>query len=231
MAGALEALAPTGAVLAGGHSSEGAELAFGLTVNGLVDGGQYWRKGGLQPGDALVLTKALGTGTLFAADMRQQAKGRWIDGAIASMLQSNYAAALCLREFDASACTDVTGFGLLGHLVEMTRAAGVDAHVDMAAVPLLDGATETVAAGILSSLQPQNLRLRRAVRDLESAARHPQYPLLFDPQTAGGLLAGVPAERAQACVARLKEMGYGTAAVVGRIEQRGEALEPIVLTG
>ena len=231
MAGALEALAPTGAVLAGGHSSEGAELAFGLTVNGLVDGDQYWRKGGLQPGDALVLTKALGTGTLFAADMRQQAKGRWIDGAIASMLQSNYAAALCLREFDASACTDVTGFGLLGHLVEMTRAAGVDAHVDMAAVPLLDGATETVAAGILSSLQPQNLRLRRAVRDLESAARHPQYPLLFDPQTAGGLLAGVPAERAQACVARLKEMGYGTAAVVGRIEQRGEALEPIVLTG
>ena len=230
LVGALEALRPTGAVLAGGHSSEGAELAFGLTVNGLADRDQFWRKSGLQPGDALVLTKALGTGTLFAADMRQQAKGRWIDGAIASMLQSNYPAALCLREYAASACTDVTGFGLLGHLVEMTRAAGVDARLEMGALPLLDGAPETVAAGILSSLQPQNLRLRRAVRDFESAARHPRYPLLFDPQTAGGLLAGIPAERAQACVARLRELGYQTAAVIGHVEPRSEAEEPIALT-
>jgi selenide,water dikinase len=230
MVGALEALAPTGAVLVGGHSSEGAELAFGLAVNGLAARDQVWRKGGLQPGDVLVLTKALGTGTLFAADMRRQAKGRWIDGAIASMLQSNQAAALCLRAHGASACTDVTGFGLLGHLLEMTRAAGVDAHIDVEAVPLLDGATETVAAGILSSLQPQNLRLRRAVRDLEAAARHPRYPLLFDPQTAGGLLAGVPAEQAEACVANLRTLEYRAAAVIGRVENRGEALEPIVLS-
>ena len=231
MVGALKALEPTGAVLVGGHSSEGAELAFGLTVNGLVAQDQVWRKGGLQPGDALVLTKALGTGTLFAADMRRKARGRWIDGAIASMLQSNQAAAVCLREHGASACTDVTGFGLLGHLVEMTRAAGVDATVEMEAVPLLDGAAETVAAGILSSLQPQNLRLRRAVRDLERVSRHPRYPLFFDPQTAGGLLAGVPAERAAACVAGLRELGYEAAAIIGYVEPRSEAEEPIALSG
>jgi selenide,water dikinase len=229
LTGALAMLEPTGAVLAGGHSSEGAELAFGLVVNGLVDPAATWRKGGLQPGDALVLTKPIGTGTLFAADMRQRAKGRWVDAAIASMVLSNQAAAECLRRHAATACTDVTGFGLLGHLVEMTRASNVDATLRIEAVPLLDGAEQTVALGILSSLQPQNLRLRRAVRDLEDAARHPRYPLLFDPQTAGGLLAGVPADRASACVAELRSLGYPTAAVIGTIEPRSEAEAPIAI--
>jgi len=109
----------------------------------------------------------------------------------------------------------------------MTRASGVDARVQLAAVPLLDGAAETVAAGILSSLQPQNLRLRRAVRDLEAASRHPLFPLLFDPQTAGGLLAGVPGGEADACVAELRALGYPEAAVIGHIEATGEAAEPI----
>ena len=101
--------------------------------------------------------------------------------------------------------------------------------LEIEAVPLLPGAAETVAAGILSSLQPQNLRLRRAVLDLERAARHPLFPLLFDPQTAGGLLAGVPAEHADACVAELRALGYGPAAVIGRIEATGNAAEPIAI--
>jgi selenide,water dikinase len=229
LAGALATLEPTGAVLVGGHSSEGAELAFGLTVNGLVDPEHAWRKGGLQPGDALVLTKPIGTGTIFAADMRQRAKGRWVDAAIASMVLSNQAAAECLRRHGATACTDVTGFGLLGHLVEMTRASGVDATLKIEAVPLLEGATETVAAGILSSLQPQNLRLRRAVRDLERVGTHPRYPLLFDPQTAGGLLAGMPAQSAAACVAELRALGYAAAAIIGRVDPRSEAEAPIAI--
>jgi selenide,water dikinase len=161
--------------------------------------------------------------------MRQRAKGRWVDAAIASMVLSNQAAAECLRRHGASACTDVTGFGLLGHLVEMTRASNVDATLRIEAVPLLDGAVETVALGILSSLQPQNLRLRRAVRDLEAAATHPRYPLLFDPQTAGGLLAGVPAEGAAACVAELRSLGYAAAAVIGAAEPRSEAEAPIAI--
>ncbi len=229
MQGALKVLDSCGAVLAGGHSSEGAELAFGLTVNGLADPEVMWRKGGLRAGDALVLTKPIGTGTLFAADMRQQAKGRWIHGAIDAMLLTNHGAADCLRRHGATACTDVTGFGLLGHLVEMTRASGVDARVQLTAVPLLDGAAETVAAGILSSLQPQNLRLRRAVRDLEATARHPLFPLLFDPQTAGGLLAGVPGDQADACIAELRDLGYPEATVIGHIAASGEAAEPILV--
>jgi selenide,water dikinase len=229
LAGALSILEPTGAVLIGGHSSEGAELAFGLAVNGLVDPELAWRKGGLQAGDALILTKPIGTGTLFAADMRRRAKGRWVEAAIASMRLSSQAAAACLGRHGVRACTDVTGFGLLGHLVEMTRASGVDAVLSLEAVPILDGAAETVAAGILSSLQPQNLRLRRAVRDLERAARHPLFPLLFDPQTAGGLLAGIPAERAGACLAELRALGYGSATIIGRVEASGSAAEPIAI--
>jgi len=229
MSGALEVVAKSGAVLAGGHSSEGAELAFGLTVNGFIAPDRVLRKGGLRPGDALILTKPVGTGTLFAADMRRRAKGRWVDAAIQTMLLSNQAAAECLQDFAVSACTDVTGFGLLGHLIEMTRSAGVDAELSIDDIPILAGAAETVAAGILSSLQPQNLRLRRAVRDLESAARHPRYPLLFDPQTAGGLLAGVPGARAEDCIQALKACGYPETALVGRVLQRSDAAEPIVL--
>jgi len=229
MAGALKVTNETGAVLAGGHSSEGAELAFGLTVNGLISEQQVLRKGGLQPGDVLILTKPIGTGTLFAADMRQRAKGRWIDGAIQSMLHSNAAGAACLQAHGVTACTDVTGFGLLGHLIEMTRAAAVDARIVVDDVPVLAGAQETVAAGILSSLQPQNLRLRRGVRDLERASQHPRFPLLFDPQTAGGLLAGVPSANAEACMAGLREAGYVDTAIIGQVKQRSDAPEPIEL--
>ncbi len=227
MQGALDTLGPTGAVLAGGHSSEGAELAFGLTVNGLIEKDALLRKGGMQPGDVLILTKPIGTGTLFAADMRGKAKGRWIDGAIQSMLQSSQAAAGCLYRHGATACTDVTGFGLLGHLVEMTRASDTDARLGLEAVPVLDGAEQTVAAGILSSLQPQNVRLRRAVRDPGTLASHPRYPLLFDPQTAGGLLASVPAGNAVACIKELHELGYAQAVQIGRVLPRSGEEAPV----
>ena len=227
LAGALHMLEPTGAVLAGGHSSEGAELAFGLSVNGLIDPDKVWRKQGLQPGDAIVLTKPVGTGTLFAAEMRGKAKGRWIDAAIQSMLQSSQTAAECLQRYRATACTDLTGFGIVGHLIEMTRASSVDAVLTMEAIPLLDGALETVKAGVLSSLQPQNLRLRRAIHDIEQIAEHPAFPLLFDPQTAGGLLAGVPNERVSACIDELHEIGYPDAVIIGHIEPLSNQEAPI----
>jgi len=227
MNGALDTLVPTGAVLAGGHSSEGAELAFGLTVNGLIGKEALLRKGGMQPGDLLLLTKPIGTGTLFAADMRGKAKGRWIDGAIQSMLVSNKDAAGSLYRHGATACTDVTGFGLLGHLVEMTRASECDVEIDLEALPLLDGAEQTVAAGILSSLQPQNVRLRRAVRDADALSGHARYPLLFDPQTAGGLLASVPTDRVAACIEELRKLGYSHAVQIGTVKPRTDLDAPV----
>jgi selenide,water dikinase len=231
MSGAIEVLNEAGCALVGGHSGEGSELALGFAINGLIDEGLagVMCKGGMRSGDLLILSKPIGTGTLFAAHARLQAKGRWIDEALASMDRSNRLAARCLREYGATACTDLTGFGLLGHLVEMTRASRVDAEIDLAALPVLDGAAETSAAGILSSLQPANLRLRRALRDQEPARSHPNYALLFDPQTAGGLLASVPAERTSACIAALRSLGYQKAVGIGRVLPTADDLAPIRL--
>ncbi len=229
MQGANELLRDAGCALVGGHTSEGAELSLGFAVNGLADRDAFLRKGGLQPGDALILTKPIGTGTLLAADMRGLARSRWVMGAIRHMTVSNRAAVAILARHGVHAATDVTGFGLLGHLVEMTKASGVDVRLQLAGIPLLDGAAEMAAAGVFSSLQPANVRLRRAIRDLDAAQRLPLYPLLFDPQTAGGLLAGVPAMTAQACVTELRASGYLHAAVVGAVLAPTGALEPVSL--
>jgi selenide, water dikinase len=229
MSGALKVLDEANTALVGGHTSEGAELGLGFAVNGFADRERLMRKGGMRPGDRLILTKPLGTGTLFAADMRLKAKGRWIDAALASMVQSNRDGASCVFAHGASACTDVTGFGLLGHLVEMTKPSQVDVELWLDALPLLDGAMETVRLGIFSSLQPQNVRLRRAVRNVDAFAADARLPLIFDPQTAGGLLASVPGDRADACLDELRRIGYAHAAIVGTVRQRSDALEPIVL--
>ena len=231
MTGALEVLNEANCALVGGHTGEGKELALGFAVNGLIDDdpAKILRKNGMQPGDVLILTKPIGTGTLFAAHARLAAKGRWIDGALKSMVMSNRLGAKCLTEFGATACTDLTGFGLLGHLVEMTRPSGVDAELNLTNLPLLDGAEECVAQGIVSSLQSANVRLRRALRNQEAMVTHPRYPLIFDPQTAGGLLASVPADRVEACIAALRDLGYVRTTAIGKIVAQGEALEPIVL--
>jgi len=229
MAGANEVLREAGCALVGGHTSEGAELALGFAINGLITRAAALRKGGLRPGDALILTKPIGTGTLLAADMRGKAKARWVMAAIAHMIQSNGQAADILRRHGVHAATDVTGFGLIGHLVEMVRASNVDVTVAIDRVPLLDGARETMALGIFSSMQPQNVRLRRAVRELDTVARHPRYPLLFDPQTSGGLLAAVPLGEAERCVAALRAAGYAGADVIGLVSERSGALEPVTL--
>jgi selenide,water dikinase len=224
MGGAISVLNEAGCALVGGHTGEGSELALGFAINGLIDEqlATVLTKGGMRPGEVLILTKPIGTGTLFAAHARLKARGRWIDAALESMQVSNRAAMPCLIAHGVSACTDLTGFGLLGHLVEMTRPSGVDAEIDLDALPLLDGAAECIAAGILSSLQPANVRLRRALRNQEEALSHPTYPLIFDPQTAGGLLASVPAERAEACLADLRELGYPRAACIGQVLVQGE---------
>ena len=231
MGGAIEVLNAAGCALVGGHTGEGHELALGFAINGLIDEKMdgLMRKGGMQPGDVLLLTKPIGTGTLFAAHARHAAKGRWIDAALQSMVQSNQLGAQVLRAHGATACTDLTGFGLLGHLVEMTRPSGVDAELQMSTLPLLDGAVDCVKAGIVSSLQPANVRLRRALRNADEFVHDPRYPLLFDPQTAGGLLASVPTAQAQACVQALQAAGYVHTAIIGRITVQGEALEPVLL--
>jgi selenide,water dikinase len=233
MQGALSVLNEAGCALVGGHTGEGQELALGFAINGLIDEDlrALMRKGAMRPGDALILTKPIGTGTLFAAHARHAARGRWITAALATMQQSNQTASQILRAQGVRACTDVTGFGLIGHLIEMTRPSAVDVTLDLSALPRLAGATECIEGGIASSLQAANLRLRRALRNPEPYLHDPRYALLFDPQTAGGLLASVPADKAAECLRALRQAGYTEAAQIGRVTAATGAAEPITLEG
>jgi len=215
MAGASAVFREACVSLVGGHTGEGAEFALGFSVNGRVDPDRMLRKSGLRAGDRLILTKPVGTGTLLAADLRHRARGRWIAGALEAMLQSNREAVRCVQRHGATACTDVTGFGVAGHLSEMLRASGRGATIFLPALPILDGAGETIASGILSSLQPENLRMRRSISASQDVLSDPRFALLFDPQTSGGLLAGVPEASATGCVSELRALGYVSSAIVG----------------
>jgi len=217
MCGACDILRDAGCGLAGGHTSEGADLSLGFSIHGAAPREKLMKKGGMKPGHKLILTKPVGTGTLFAADMRSKAQGRWVSNALNSMRQPSGVAASTLFEHGATSCTDVTGFGLLGHLVEMCKGSNATAVLDMDAVPILPGALECVELGITSSLQPANVRLARAVANPSQVSTAPRYPLLFDPQTAGGMLASVPSENAEAAVRALRQAGYPHTTVIGEV--------------
>jgi selenide, water dikinase len=229
LSGAVKALNQAQAVLIGGHTTEGADLAFGLSCNGLAYPDRLLRKGGMEPGQVLILTKALGTGTLFAADMQLKAKGRWIEAAIQSMLLSNQAAADCLSKWGAIACTDITGFGLLGHLTEMLRASQVSVELNLDAIPVLDGAASTLQQGIVSSLYSQNLQASRQIQNLDQVSSHPLFPLLFDPQTSGGLLAAIPGDRATGCLTCLQSAGYPDSRIIGNVLPPAPSKLPITI--
>lgn len=227
LSGAIQVLQEAGAVLVGGHTTEGSELAFGLSCNGVVERDRILRKRNLKPDQALILTKPLGTGTLFAADMRLQAKGQWIDGAVESMLQSNQAAAACFIQHQASACTDITGFGLLGHLLEMVKTASVSIDLDLDALPSLPGAMNSLEQGFVSSLHPQNLQASQQVDNCSDAQTHPHWHLLFDPQTSGGLLGAVPADQVLDCLADLQALGYLYSRQVGWVNPAKPLAKPV----
>ncbi|WP_071795789.1 selenide, water dikinase SelD [Natronohydrobacter thiooxidans] len=211
MAGAESVLGPAGAALVGGHSAMGAEMQLGFTLTGLLDG-RALTKSGAQVGDALILTKPLGSGVIMAAEMQWTAPGAVVAGALAAMVEGQAQAADILRH-DAHAMTDVTGFGLAGHLAEMLKPDGLSARIHLAALPLLDGAEALAGHGIASSLAPAN---RAALLGLLDAPHSARAALLIDPQTAGGLLAAVPEARAEALLGQLLEAGY-RAAIVGKV--------------
>ena len=215
LSGVLTVLRENGAWLLGGHTAEGSPMALTLVCNGLAQPGQVMTKGGLHPGEVLILTKALGVGTLYASAMRQLARARWIDTAERSMLRSNQPASRILRAHGVTGCTDVTGFGLAGHLREMLEASQCGAEVSLDSLPLLDGALEATLLGVRSSLYEANAAAPGIAK--APAAGHPHFPLVFDPQTSGGLLAGVPGDQAESCLKALQQGGYPDAAIIGQV--------------
>lgn len=215
LAGAIDVFSACGTKLVGGHTSEGAETSLGFTITGSADAGQVRRKQGHQPGDKLIMTKAIGTGCLFAADMRAQARAPWIAAAVETMCLSNAAAAQCFAQHGARSVTDVTGFGLAGHLYETLGDDPLRALLRIGQLPILSGANELLERGWESSLHAANHRWVAAALHSEDVAA-----ILFDPQTAGPLIASLPADHAADCLAALHSGGYPDAAVVGEIESR-----------
>lgn len=229
MLGCTAALAENECSLIGGHSSETADMTFGLCVNGFAEGDLPLTKHGMRTGDVLILTKPLGTGTLLAADMRYRARHRWIAGALQHMQQSNRAAAKCLLSHGATACTDVTGFGLAGHVLEMLETEQVEVELNLEALPVMDGALETLGIGITSSLHKDNSIAASAIFNSEAFRGDHRLELLFDPQTSGGLVASLPEPQAAACLQDLIAAGYTEACVIGRVAGLNASAPAIIL--
>ncbi len=215
MAAAQAVFAAAGADIVGGHTTMGAELIIGFTVTGLT--ARPLTKSGARPGDALILTKPLGTGTILAAEMLgARLPGFVLGEAVAAALRSMarpLAQDSAILAPLAHAMTDVTGFGLVGHLLEMLEASDLAADLELAALPLLPGAAALAALGHGSSLASAN---RAAALGRLHAPQGAVTDLLFDPQTGGGLLAALPADRAKDAVAALAEAGI-PGAIIGRL--------------
>jgi selenide,water dikinase len=222
LAGAALVFRELGVALAGGHTTEGQELALGFAATGYARVDRLFRKGALKPGDVLVLTKPLGTGALLAAWMRGWCRAGWFEAAVQTMLQSNRAAAELFDAAGVLACTDVTGFGLAGHLLEMLDASRASARLRAHAVPVLPGFDQLAGAGVVSSLQEANSRCGCRI-----ASAKPLEAWLFDPQTSGGLLAGVRPEKVDALLEQLRDSGAVAARAIGEVLPL-ESLEPVI---
>ncbi|UWQ84906.1 selenide, water dikinase SelD [Leisingera caerulea] len=209
MTAATEVMQAAGAAIIGGHTSLGDELTVGFTVTGLCPRPPI-TLAGARPGDALILTKPIGSGVLMAAEMAGDASGEWVAAALEQMSQPQGEAARILQ--GAHAMTDVTGFGLLGHLLGICEASRTGADVFTGQVPLMQGAAELADRGVRSSLLPAN---QAAVPELKTTG---WQELLFDPQTAGGLLAAVAADQAGGLLEHLHAAGYH-AALIGKVTE------------
>ncbi len=218
MSGVLDILTKSGASLVGGHTGEGAELAISIAVQGEVAPERVFRKQLTQPGNRLILTKPIGTGVIFAANMLAQANGKLVDQALSSMLESNKTALDTLKSFDVSGCTDITGFGLLGHAYEMLgkntgQALGIS--IDYREIPLFDGVCELFEKGYFASIAGKNYESLTAL--LSAEVSNQRFPALFDPQTSGGLLFSVPPDQTEDCLKALYQNGVSKARVIGEV--------------
>ncbi len=217
LAGARREFDALGARVVGGHTIVGPRMEVGFTVIGRPIGEQLLRKSGLRAGDALYLTKPLGVGVLLAAHMRAACHAADYERMIESMLQSQAEYARLAVAIGLTACTDITGFGLAGHLLEMLDASRLGATLHLADLPILSGAEQAVANGIESSLFADNLRATSRIMTARDVSVVPKYRLLFDPQTCGGLLLAVPSSKERELASVLNEAQLPAPARVGEV--------------
>ncbi|MDB2444872.1 selenide, water dikinase SelD [Gammaproteobacteria bacterium] len=230
MQGCVAALEENGVTLVGGHTAETSEMQIGLAVNGFASGEALMKKGGMKAGDQLIITKPIGSGTLLAADMRSKAKHVWVKAALNEMLTGNSAASEVFSSISATSCTDITGFGLAGHLVEMIEASETNVEIFLNRIPILNGALECIKNGIFSSLHKSNKASEISITNRDAFKNDKLYELLFDPQTAGGLLASIPNARVDETLKLINEAGYLKAQIIGRVVSESSPLPTIELT-
>jgi selenide,water dikinase len=217
--GAYAKAAEAGCLIVGGHTVDDAEPKFGLSVVGIVEPGKQVTNAGAQPGDALVLTKPLGTGIITTGCKQGKTPKDVLQGAVTTMATLNRAASEAMMKTGVNACTDITGFGLMGHLRSMVMGSRVAAQVYLSAVPILPGTWDLLKQGIAPGGTYRNLH---GVAD--SVGWHPdltdeQQLLLCDAQTSGGLLISVPQVRLEPLLSAMKSAGVPNAAVIGKITE------------
>jgi selenide,water dikinase len=219
MRGGLETLNKYGVTLIGGHSVDSEQIMFGYAVTGVIDPGKIATNAGARPGDVVILTKPIGTGVISSGIKFEKASPEVAAASVATMLTPGKYAAEAMREFEVKGATDVTGYSLLGHAWEMAKASNVTIEIDAGAVPLLDGALELAAAGILTSADKTNREYIGDDIEIDAAVDKDLVKLLFDPQTAGGMLISISADQAPRLLERLVEH-YPVAQVIGRVSEQ-----------
>jgi selenide,water dikinase len=220
MRGGLDVLTAHGVALVGGHSVDDPQIMFGYAVTGTINPRQVITNRGARAGDALILTKPVGTGVISTGIKFGKASAETSAASLETMLLAGREAAELMREFGAHAATDVTGFALLGHAWEMARGSNVTIEIEAARVPLIPGALELAAQGLLTSGDKSNRAYVGDDIEIGVEVSKPISSLFFDPQTAGGLLISIDKSSADALLARLQET-YPDASRIGRIAQRG----------
>jgi selenide,water dikinase len=215
--GGIEKLKEAGVVLIGGHSVEDKEIKYGLSVTGVIHPARVLTKKNLRTGDRLVLTKALGTGIVNTAIKANMSPAKLTDRVTRLMADLNRDAAGIMADFNVSACTDVTGFGLLGHLAEMVCGSGTSVRVDSGQVPVIAEALELASMGLIPAGAHKNRAFREEMTAFAETVPRTLQDVLFDPQTSGGLLIGVSENQAGALVTALKDRGIGDAAQIGEV--------------
>jgi selenide,water dikinase len=220
MRGGQETLNQYGVTLIGGHSVDNQQIMFGYSVTGVIDPTKIATNAGAQVGDVIILTKPIGTGVISTGIKLGKASEAVAANSVATMLTPGKYAAEAMREFGVKGATDVTGFSLLGHAWEMAKASKVTIEIDAAAVPLLDGALELAKAGMLTSGDKTNRAYVGADIEIGAAVDGNLLKLLFDPQTAGGMLISISEAKSAALLDELRK-NYSGASVIARVTSAG----------
>ena len=218
--GALDKITESGAVLAGGHTVDDSEPKFGLAVTGIVHPEKIWRNVGALPGDELILTKPIGSGVLFNAKLKDKVSKNAFDSCIGNVTTLNKQAAEIFLSYDVHAATDITGFGLAGHGLEMAQGSDASLHINLDAVPVMDEAYKMYELGISTGVNKHNRAKVMPSIHFNDSAKTEKREILFDPQTSGGLLVSLPKDQAKEAIEKLHNTGLTDAKIIG------EALEP-----